>query len=325
MEPTSDTGVHRPTKSETTRGYSALVAGVVAFGTAPLFVRAISAPALTIATFASWIAVVVMFIVARLARRVDHACRADLRDPGGILFALAQLLAFAAFRETSLAIASLITSMTPLVVVVAAVPLFGERLRPVQLLWAALAIVGVAAVILGASDEGGNALLGDLLALGSLIAGAGMLLMMKHRRMGGVAASSYTAGVFLVAALFETPVWLIAGAKGSIEGNDWLYLVLLAVFSLAAGMGAMAWAQRHVSVAVSSVLSLGATVITAVGAWIFFDQPLARDADRRRPDRAREPRGHRHRAIGPSRGRDDSWLIAAGCNTLRGRSVRRSR
>ena len=195
--------------------------------------------------------------------------------PGGILFALAQLLAFAAFRETSLAIASLITSMTPLVVVVAAVPLFGERLRPVQLLWAALAIAGVAAVILGATDEGGNALLGDLLALGSLVAGAGMLLMMKHRRMGGVAASSYTAGVFLVAALFETPVWLIAGAKGSIEGDDWLYLVLLAVFSLAAGMGAMAWAQRHVSVAVSSVLSLGATVITAVGAWVFFDQPLA--------------------------------------------------
>jgi drug/metabolite transporter (DMT)-like permease len=93
--------------------------------------------------------------------------------------------------------------------------------------------------------------------------------------MGGVAASSYTAGVFLVAALFETPVWLIAGAKGGISGDDWLYLVLLAVFSLAAGMGAMAWAQRHVSVAVSSVLSLGATVITAIGAWVFFDQPLA--------------------------------------------------
>jgi drug/metabolite transporter (DMT)-like permease len=275
MEPTSDPAVHRPTRSQTTRGYSALVAGVVAFGTAPLFVRAISAPALTIATFASWIAVVVMFIAARFAR--ESITRAGLISaiPGGILFALAQLLAFAAFRETSLAIASLITSMTPLVVVVAAVPLFGERLRPVQLLWAALAIAGVAAVILGATDEGGNALLGDVLALGSLIAGAGMLLMMKHRRMGGVAASSYTAGVFLVAALFETPVWLLAGAKSNISGDDWLYLVALAVFSLAAGMGAMAWAQRHVSVAVSSVLSLGATVITAVGAWVFFDQPLA--------------------------------------------------
>lgn len=274
MEPTPHHHTHS-TRSQTTRGYTALVAGVVAFGTAPLFVRAISAPALTIATFASWIAVVVMFIAARFARAPITRAGLISAIPGGILFALAQLLAFAAFRETSLAIASLITSMTPLVVVVAAVPLFGERLRAVQLLWAALALVGVAAVILGATDEGGNALLGDLLALGSLIAGAGMLLMMKHRRMGGVAASSYTAGVFLVAALFETPVWLIAGAKGNINGDDWLYLVLLAVFSLAAGMGAMAWAQRHVSVAVSSVLSLGATVITAVGAWVFFDQPLA--------------------------------------------------
>jgi len=274
MEPTSDTGTHHSTTAQTRRGYTALVAGVVAFGTAPLFVRAISAPALTIATFASWIAVIVMFIAARVARQPITQAGLISAIPGGILFALAQLLAFAAFRETSLAIASLITSMTPLVVVVAAVPLFGERLRAVQLLWAALAIAGVAAVILGATDEGGNALLGDLLAFGSLIAGAGMLLMMKHRRMGGVAASSYTAGVFLIAALFETPVWLVAGAKANFDGDDWLYLVLLAVFSLAAGMGAMAWAQRHVSVAVSSVLSLGATVITAVGAWVFFDQPL---------------------------------------------------
>jgi drug/metabolite transporter (DMT)-like permease len=274
MEPTTDAGIRHSTKSEATRGYVALGAGVIAFGTAPLFVRAISAPALTIATYASWIAVVVMFVAARLAHEPITRSGLVSAIPGGILFALAQLLAFAAFQETSLAIASLITSMTPLVVVVAAVPLFGERLHAVQLVWAALAIAGVAAVILGAADEGGNALFGDLLALGSLVAGAGMLLMMKHRRMGGVAATSYTAGVFLMAALFETPVWLISGAESRIDGSDWLYLVLLAVFSLAAGMGAMAWAQRHVSVAVSSVLSLGATVITAIGAWVFFDQPL---------------------------------------------------
>ena len=196
--------------------------------------------------------------------------------PGGVAFALAQLLAFSAFQETSLAIASLITSMTPLLVVVAAVPLFGEKLRGVQILWAALALAGVAAVILGAKDDGESALLGDLLAFGSLVAGASVLLLMKHRRSDGegVAASSYTAGAFLVAAVLETPVWLIVGDRGGITGVDWLWLFLLAVVSLTAGMGGMAWAQRHVSVAVSSVLALGATVITAVGAWVFFDQPL---------------------------------------------------
>jgi drug/metabolite transporter (DMT)-like permease len=39
-------------------------------------------------------------------------------------------------------------------------------------------------------------------------------------------------------------------------------------------MGLMAWAQRHVTVTISSVLALGATVITAAGAWVFFDQSL---------------------------------------------------
>jgi drug/metabolite transporter (DMT)-like permease len=273
MDTTSDAGV-TSTRSQTRRGYVALVAGVTAFGTAPLFVRAISAPALTIATYATWIATLVTLVAARLARSPMTRAGLIAAIPGGVAFALAQLFAFIAFRQTSLAIASLITSMTPILVVGAAVPLFGEKLRAVQLLWAALALAGVAAVILGAKDEGGNALVGDLFALGSLVAGAGMLLLMKHRRMEGVAATSYAAGVFLVAAVVETPVWLIAGAERGIGGEDWLWLVLLAAFSLAAGMGAMAWAQLHVSVAVSSVLALGATVITAVGAWVFFDQPL---------------------------------------------------
>ena len=266
-----------PTGSRHRHGYAALIGAVVAFGTAPLFVRAVSAPALTIATYATWIAAAASLLIARLSHARVSRSVLMAAVPGGLAFALAQLLAFSAFQETSLAIASLITTMTPLLVVIAAVPLFGEKLRGVQVLWAALALTGVAAVILGAKDDGEAALFGNLLAFGSLVAGASVLLLMKHRRTvgEGVAASAYTAGAFLVAALLETPVWLVAGERGGISGEDWLWLVLLAVVSLTAGMGGMAWAQRHVSVAVSSVLALGATVITAVGAWVFFDQPLA--------------------------------------------------
>jgi drug/metabolite transporter (DMT)-like permease len=257
------------------RGFAAMVIATVAFGIAPLFVRAIPAPALTISMCSSWIAAFVGTLIAwrsglPLTRNVLVKA-----IPGGIAFALTQLLAFMAFQRTSLAVATLITTMTPLVVVVAAVPLFGEKMRASQLGWAALALVGVIAVIVGGRSAGTSSVEGDLLAFGSLLCGAAVMLTTKHRRMGGVGASAYAAGVFIVSGCVQLPVWLIAVHKGQgLDAEAWLWIVLLGL-SLSAGLAFTAWAQRHLNVSVSSVLNLGSTVVTAAGAWLIFGQPLA--------------------------------------------------
>ena len=60
--------------------------------------------------------------------------------PGGLAFAIAQTLGFASFQETSLAIAAVIGAVTPLVIVIVAVPLFGERLSGKQIV---LMVAGV--------------------------------------------------------------------------------------------------------------------------------------------------------------------------------------
>jgi drug/metabolite transporter (DMT)-like permease len=91
--------------------------------------------------------------------------------------------------------------------------------------------------------------------------------------MGGVAASAYTAGMFLVAAVVESVCLLFEADRGGLTGQEWVWLACLGVV-LGASMGFMTWAQRHTNVAISSVLSLGSTVITAIGAWVFFDQSL---------------------------------------------------
>jgi drug/metabolite transporter (DMT)-like permease len=256
------------------RGFVALVIAVFFFGIAPLFVRAVSAPALTISMCSSWIAAFVATVIAwrsgvPLTWKVFKSAIF-----GGIAFALTQLLAFIAFQETSLAIATLITTMTPLIVVIAAVPLFGEKMRGIQLVWAALALVGVIAVIVGAKGGGGASIEGDLFAFGSLLCGAGVMLSTKHRRMAGVGASAYAAGVFLVSGCVQTPVWLIVVHKSSgLDGEAFLWIALLGL-ALSLGLAFTAWAQRHVSVGVSSVLGLGGTVVTAAGAWLIFGQPL---------------------------------------------------
>jgi drug/metabolite transporter (DMT)-like permease len=81
--------------------------------------------------------------------------------------------------------------------------------------------------------------------------------------------------VMLTAAIAVTPVVLLTEDDlGSIGGWDWLWLLLLVFAVGAVGHGLMAWAHRHVDVTISSLLTLGSPVISAVGAWMVFDQSL---------------------------------------------------
>jgi drug/metabolite transporter (DMT)-like permease len=262
-------------RDETALGYVAVSVVVLLWGMGPLFVRAVDASALTIATTRNWIAVPVVLLIARLAKAsiTWYSLRAALL--GGLLFAVAQTLGFASFHETSLANAAIIGAMSPLLIVIVAVPLFGERLSARQIALMALAFVGVFAVVLGASSGGDANVTGDLLAVGSLLAMTGYLLTMKHARVTGVSAGAYVTGVFIVTAIVVTPIDLLWGdSVSAITGYDWLWIFLLAVFAGCLGHTFMTWAQRHVNVGVASIMVLATIVVTAAGGWIFFDQAL---------------------------------------------------
>lgn len=256
-------------------GYGAVLVVVFLWGMGPLFVRAVDASALTIATARNWIAVPVAILIAYVVKAplTWQWLRASI--PGGVCFAIAQTLGFASFQETSLAIAAIIGAISPLVIVIVAVPLFGERLTGKQIALMGLAFAGVLAVVLGADSGGDASLFGDLLAFGSLFAMTAYLLLMKQARMQDVPAAAYVAGVFLVCAILVTPIDLLWGdGLSAIVGFDWLWIVLLAVFAGCFGHTLMTWAQRHVNVGVASILVLATTVLTAAGGWIFFGQEL---------------------------------------------------
>jgi drug/metabolite transporter (DMT)-like permease len=262
-------------RNETGLGYGAVLCVVFFWGIGPLFVRAVDAGALTIATARNWIAVPVALGIAYLTKAPLTWRHLRVAIPGGLAFAVAQTLGFASFQETSLAIAAVIGAVTPLVIVVVAVPLFGERLSGKQMSLMAVAFAGVGAVVFGA-DSGGDAhLLGDLLAFGSLFAMTAYLLLMKHARMQDVPAAAYVAGVFLVCALVVTPVELASDESlSTIEGVEWLWIALLAVFAGCLGHTLMTWAQKHVNIGIASIMVLGTTIVTAAGGWIFFGQEL---------------------------------------------------
>jgi drug/metabolite transporter (DMT)-like permease len=259
---------------ETKLGYIAVVAVVILWGLGPLFVRAISAPPSTIAMFRNWLAVPITLVIACVVGAPLTWSRLWIAVPSGLLFALSQNLGFASFQETSLANAVIIGSISPLLIVIVAVPMFGEHLTAAQIALMVTAFAGVALVVLGANGTGGASMDGDLLAVGSLIAQTGYLLSMKKRRMAGFPVGAFIAGVFLVAAIAATPVALAWGDGGAVAGEDWLWIVLLTVLTGCAGHGLMTWAQKHVDVGLASVMVLGSLVVTAGGAWVFFDQEL---------------------------------------------------
>lgn len=263
-------------RNETGLGYAAVTVVVFLWGVGPLFVRAVDASPITIAATRNWITVPVMLAIAWSAKSPLTWRWLRVAIPGGLMFAVAQTLGFASFQETSLANAAIIGAVSPLVIVIVAVPLFGERLNGRQIVLMVVAFAGVGAVVLGAGSGGSASRFGDALAFGSLIAQTGYLLSMKQVRMTGVPATAFVAGVFLVTAIAVTPVDLIWGDRVSaISGIEWLWIVLLALLAGCTGHILMTWAQRHVNIGVASIMVLGTIVVTAAGGWIFFDQALS--------------------------------------------------
>jgi len=256
-------------------GYAAVVVTTILWGIGPLLVRSIDASPLTIAATRNWIAVPVLFVVARLAKAPFTWAVMKAALVGGVAFTFAQTLGFVSFQETSLANAVLIGAIAPVLIAVIAVPMFGERLTRAQVALMAIAMVAVAVFVLSAADTSGATIEGDLFAVGSLFAQTAYLLSVKRARVAGVPAAAYIGGVFLVAAILVTPTAILWGTSLSgWNGEDWSYVVALAVVVGCVGHGLMTWAQKHVNVGIASVIILGTTVVSAVGGWVFFGQAL---------------------------------------------------
>jgi drug/metabolite transporter (DMT)-like permease len=257
-------------------GYFAVALVTILWGFGPLLVRSIDASPLTIAFLRNWIAVPVAVAIAWAARAPLTLRWLKAAVPGGVCFALAQTLGFASFQETSLANAVLIGAVSPVIIVIAAVPMFGERLARSQV-WLMVVTMGAVVVfVVAASSTSGASTRGDVLALASLIAQTGYLLSIKQQRMAGVPAAAYLSGIFIVTGILITPLAVIWGSSiTAFTGSDWIYVVTLAVVVGCIGHGMMTWASKHVNVGVASVMTLGTTVVSAAGGWVFFGQALS--------------------------------------------------
>ena len=157
----------------------------------------------------------------------------------------------------------------PALLLLLAGPIFGERPRLRQVLWTLVGVSGTAMVILSAQSEVRASALGVLWAVLALVTFSAYWVLTR------IARSS--TNVDPIEGMFSVIIWALSAAilpslvTGSISdfnefgGKDWIWILLIAVFTGAMGHVLMSWAHAYVEAARSSLYLLGMHVV-AVGA-----------------------------------------------------------
>lgn len=246
----------------------------VLWGFGGIFVALTYASGLVVAFYRLWLgAVVLTIIVYALGKRLTWS---TLRATwlGGLFLAGDMTMFYSAVRLTSIVDVSVIGAFQPALVLIAARPLFGERMSRADVGWIVLAMAGVSLAVIGPGATGHDRVLGDLLALGALLSFSAYWLISKHAREQND-AMEYTAGVTIFAALGATPIVLLSSQSlGRIHPGDWIYIALLAVVP-GSGHLMMNWAHRFVDASISSAISCLAPLVAAVVAIPILGQSLS--------------------------------------------------
>ena len=200
---------------------------------------------------------------------------ADLRAsvPGGVAFAINAALFFVAVKQTTVANATVIAALQPALLLVVVGPLFGERVDTRAVTVTFVAIAGVAAVVFGSADSAAWSPLGDLLAVGALLAWAWYFVTAKQAR-AHLGSLPFLLGIQLVGAVLLTPPALLSGQRLGMGAGDWGWLAVMVLIPGAVGHLFMNWAHRYTSMQLTSALTLAIPVVATLTAAVTLDEPL---------------------------------------------------
>lgn len=285
MHETNDRGVGRRSRdsggertsrvamSSSRRGVLAAVIGVAAWVIGPALSKGIDLEALATAFHRSWLGAVFSLVVLHLngGRLSLRALR--LSAVGGAVLGIEMALFFSAIKRTTVANTTVIEALQPLLIMVVVGPLFGERVRPMQVFWTFGAVSGVVLVAAGSVSSGKWSLSGDVLAVAAVVAWAGYFIASKAARQS-LGALEYQAALLLVASVVLTPIVLLSGHDLAVDDRRTAtgLLVLATVPTIAHLL--INWAHAHVRLALLSLLTLALPVISTVLAALFLDEPI---------------------------------------------------
>lgn len=277
------TATHQTSSRSSSLAFLALLGAGVAVGFSPIFARLSDLAPLASGFYRLAFAVPAIGLFAWLAGdKVDSPSALSRSDRirllvAGLAFSADIGFWHLAIANTTVLEATLLASTVPIMVTVAAIFFFGEKIRTLFILGLGLAFIGVAALAVqrtGAAVTPPNRLLGGIFAmLAALFFAIYLLIIANVRRHTSTTTIMFYMS--LVAALGLLPfAWLMSPTllSGSLDG--WLILLGLALISHAGGQGFMTFALAHLPTSFSSMTGLMQTAVAALAAWALFGEPL---------------------------------------------------
>jgi drug/metabolite transporter (DMT)-like permease len=255
----------------------AVAAAVVTWGCSNVMIKLVSTSGLVASFYRLWFAIPLLWL---LPAGMPSMRRRLTRDwlvaslIGGGLFAVHQVLFFTSLKLTTVADVALIGALQPPLVLFVGGPLFGEPVTRRAIGWSLVAVAGTALVVLGAAGAPGWSPLGDVVAVGNLLAFTAYFLASKRIR-SRAGTTEYLIGMTTVAGLIILAVALLTGQRlTSPRGWDWPILFCLAVLPGTLGHFLTNWAHPHTSAFVVSIMFLAVPVIACAGAALFLGEAL---------------------------------------------------
>ncbi|HEX4098167.1 MAG TPA: DMT family transporter [Caulobacteraceae bacterium] len=253
----------------------ALIAGALAIAFSPIFVRLTGTGPAAAGFWRLTLALPALAVLSLVYRTPDgtHGPR-PLTLLAGLFFALDLGFWHYGVKFTTVANATILANLSPVVVVIAAWLMLGERPGKAFLAGLVLALAGAWAIAAAhGGRQGLDPSLGDAFSITTALWYAGYMICVRKLRSEQTASAvmlwSTATGVplLLIAArlLRERIIPPTLGGWGACIGLGAVHVV---------GQGCIAWALRRLPAATASVVILVQPVLTAILAWLIFAETM---------------------------------------------------
>lgn len=250
------------------------IVAVIAWGLSGVIAKHIDMGGMAIAAyrFITYFFALAVFMQLRGTRITMRVLRLSLW--GGLALGADVALFFSAVKLTSVANATVIGALQPVLVAIVAHRFFGERIRPRDMGFGAVALVAAVVVVLNAADAAEPDISGDLLAVGALFAWAAYFVFSKLSK-GKLTGNEYTIGTAFWVGVTNVPLALVFGQSLAWpDAESWMWLLLLTFGAGILGHSIMNWSLQQIPLWLASTFTLFIPSVSAFAAWIFLGEKL---------------------------------------------------
>ena len=190
---------------------------------------------------------------------------------GGVCLVYNWALLFAAYKFTSIAIATIVYHINPFIIMLLGVVLFRDAIEKHQIIWTLLAFIGLLFVIGIPTELSGNYMLGIIFTLLATTLYSFTVVLAKW--LQAIAPEFIALVQVAVGILLLYPLTSLAEVPAT--GNHWFYLIGLGVLHTCVQYALLYSAFQRLPMALIAILSFIYPVVAVILDYLIYDHVLA--------------------------------------------------